>query len=253
VISIKIDPSPIVERYSLSQDDINDLMDFTIKEITRRFANALEIEANNTLKEARLDYISNIHVIDEGFAKGSVVLTGWLPNAIENGKPAWDMKPDFLSGPNAKITASGTKYNTIPFSHGTPDALEENFNGGIMPDEVYDIVKNKPIREDKNTSLPIVKDELPKALQEPQAKKVKMPSTGAIVDYKHKNSIYEGIRKERDNTTKQNRYTSFRRVSENSDPASWIHPGFPRTDLFGKTLLNFNIPQEIGRILDEVF
>lgn len=253
MISIQIDPSPIVERFSLSQDDINDLMDYTVKEITARFANALEIEANGLLKDARQEYISSIHVVDEGFAKGAVILTGWLPNAIEQGKEAYDMKPDFINGPNAKTTEAGVKYNTIPFSHGTPGSLSENFNGGIMPDSVYEVAKNKPIREGKTTSAGITKDELPKEFREPQIKKIKVPGSVSFKDYQHKHSIYEGVRKEQDRVTKQNRYTSFRRVSENSDPDSWIHPGFERADVFGKTLENFNVPAEVGKILDKLF
>lgn len=248
-MNIQIDVSSLIEPFNLSQDDVNDLIDYTVKEITARFANALEIEANNSLGDARLDYISNIRVIDEGFAKGAVMLTGFLPNALEQGKDSYDMKPFLLNGPHAKVGADGKKFNTIPFSWGTPGTLSENFSN-TMPDGVYEVAKNKPIREGRNSSVGIAKDELPKQFQEPQVKKIKLPGTNSIVDYQHKHSIYEGIRKERDHVTKQNRYTSFRRVSENSDPNAFIHPGFERHDLFGKTLSSFDIPGEIGKIID---
>lgn len=251
-MTINIDPSPLIDAYSLSDSDVRDLIDYTVKEVTARFAMALEVEANNTLQKSRLEYISNINVVDEGFAKGAVVLTGELANNIESGKEAYDLKPFFLNGPNAKQGKNGSKYNTIPFTHGTPNALPENFSN-IMPEEVYEVAKNKPIREGKNSSEGIKKSELPLKFQQPQVKKIQMPGTNAIVEYQHKHSIHEGIRKQKDSVTKQNSYVSFRRVSEKSDPSSWIHPGFEKRDLFGKTLSTFDVPRIVGEILDEVF
>jgi len=251
MINIQIDLSPISERFNLSQDDINDLMDYTVKEITARFASELQNEANRTLKASRQEYISNINVVDEGFAKGAVVLTGWLPNSIEQGLSAWDMKAQFLNGPNAKDGVNG-RYNTIPFSFGTPGSLPENFTGGIMPLEIYDIVKSKPIRPGKSSSAGIRKEELPEPFREPQVKSIRLPESKSFVDHQHKHSIYEGISKRKDSVTGQNRYGSFRRVSENSDDNSWIHPGFDAANLMTKTLNEFDLPAHVGRILDEL-
>lgn len=250
MVVIQIDPSSIVDRFDLSQDDINDLLDYTVKEVTARFAHELENEAYRTLKSGRSEYISNINVVDEGFAAGSVVITGFLPNAMEKGMAPYDMKPGFLNGPNAKDGVNG-KYNTIPFSFGTPGAKEENFTGGIMPQEVYDIAKDKPIIKGETHSAGITKEELPLKFQEPQVKTIQLPKSKSFAEYQHKNSIYEGIRKEKDNVTGQNRYQSFRRVSENSDPNSFIHPGFEAVNLVDKTLAEFDVPAEIGKILDK--
>ncbi len=251
MVTIQIDPSSIVDRFNLSQDDINDLLDYTIKEVTARFAHELQNEAFRTLKSGRAEYIQNINVVDEGFAAGSVVITGYLPNAIEQGLAPYDMKPGFLNGPNAKDGING-KYNTIPFSFGTPGAKEENFTGGIMPQEVYDVAKDKKIISGTNHSVGITKGELPLKFQEPQVKTIQLPKSKSFIEYQHKSSIYEGIRKEKDHVTGQNRYQSFRRVSEKSDPNSWWHPGFEKADLVGKTLAEFNVPNEIGKILDKL-
>lgn len=246
MIKIDFDPTPLVEAYSLSDEDVRNLIDHTVKEVTGRFAQALETEANNNLHTARLEYISNINVVDEGFAQGAVVLTGELANAIESGKPSWDMKPDLLAGPNAKQSKSGSTYNTVPFTHGTPSALPENFSN-IMPEEVYKVAKKKDVGQ------PIKKGDLPKKFQQPQVKKITMPGTNAIKEYQHKHSIHEGITKKKDSVTKQNSYTSFRRVSSKSDPMAFWHPGFEKRDLFGKTLANFDVPKIVGEILDDIF
>ncbi len=234
----------------MSQNDINNIMDSVVKDITLRFAQEWENEANITLKTSRQEYIANLHVVDEGFARGAVLLTGWLPNAVEQGLDAFDEKEAMLAGPNAKTGKDGSKYNTIPFSFGAPTSLPENFTGGILPMEVHEILKGKESNE------PITKNDLsnlPREYKQPQAKQVTLPVSKAIVDYQHKHSIYEGVEKRTDLKTGQNTYGSFRRVSENSNPSSWIHPGIEAQQLADKTLQNFNIPDEMGRILDQYF
>lgn len=252
---IFIDTQGISQQFSFDQGQINDLMDFTIKEITSAFAAQWENAAIDNLKTSRQQYINSLIVVDEGFAKGAVVLVGWLPNAVENGLDSYDMKPGFLDGPNAKTSKDGGKYNTIPFSFGTPRALEENFSGGIMPQEVYDIVKSKAqtvtLKGGGRASQGLKLEELPQKFQTPQVKSIKQPEAKSFKEYQHKNSIYEGIRKVKDSVTGQNSYQSFRRVSENSDPDSWIHPGIDAVHLAQKTLEQFDIPTQTGRAIDQ--
>lgn len=221
---------------------IDNMTDFTIKEITAQFAHEWEMKAAENLKSSRQEYIANLNVVDEGQAKGAVVLTGWLPNAIEDGISEFDMKDGLVNGPNAKTGADGKKYNTVPFSHGTPGSLAENFSN-IMPKAVHAIAKKKAIGD------PIKRGELPKKFQEKQKKNVIMPESKAFAQYQHKASIHEGITKNRDGAGNIG-YTSFRRVSENSDPASWIHPGIEQRNLAEKALADFDIPTQMGMAFD---
>lgn len=256
MIPIYIDTSSISEQFEFNQDDINSLMDYTVKEITHRFAQEWEGEAGRELKSSRQEYISNITVVDDGFAKGSVILTGWLPNAIEQGMDSYDMKENFLNGPNSKQGKNG-RYNVIPFSFGTPGSLPENFTGGIMPSEVHEIVKSKPLVQSLGSNIissrPLKESEIPKQFRMPVSKSVKLPKSKTVEVYQHKSSIYKGIRKMQDKQTGQNSYGSFRVVSDVSDPASWIHPGFNSSHLAEKALSNFDIPSEVGRIFDNWF
>jgi len=248
MISVFIDTSSISEAFFLDQDQINDLMDYTVKEITGRFAQEWENEASRELGSSRQQYINSIVVVDEGFAKGSVMLVGSAPNMIESGSDSFDMKDGLLNGPNSKVTKDGKRYNTVPFRVGTPTAQAENFNGGIMPQEVYDIVSEKEPNE------PLQKGDLkdlPKQLKEPKKKSIKMPESKVFKEYQHKHSIYEGITKKQDSVTKQNTYVSFRRVSENSDPLSWIYPGIEPKQIADKVLQEFDIPSETGRAIDK--
>lgn len=250
MISIQIDTTPLVQQFNISDEQLNDLADYAVKEITNRFAAEWEMIANQTLKSSRQEYISNLQVVDEGFAKGAVVLTGWLPNAIESGKSPYDMKPGLLNGPKARRGKNGM-YNTIPFSIGTPAALGENFSGGIMPPPIYDAVKNKPLTQTipggGKASKGLTTDEIPLMFREPKTKQIKL--TGG--EYTHKSSIFEGLRKVQDPVTKQNRYQSFRRVSEVSDPNSWQHPGIEAQNIAAKALQSFDIPSTLGQIFDK--
>lgn len=217
-------------------------MDFAIKELTVSFKQNWENEAATTLKSSRNEYIQNLNIVDEGKGKGAVVLTGWLPNAVEDGVSEFDIKEGLLNGPNAKMSKSGSMYNTVPFKIGTPGAEPENFST-IMPKEVYDIAKKKPVGK------PIVKEELPTKFQEP--KKTTLRPESKFKQYEHKSSIYEGISRSQDLKTGQNTYKSFRRVSENSDDNSWIHPGIEPHHLAESTLNDFNIPQQVGIAIDK--
>lgn len=248
MVSFQIDTQSISESFNLGQREIDSLLDFVAKEVTARFAEQWEQEAIDNLHSSRQQYINSLVVVDEGPAKGAVMLVGKFPNMIENGMDSFDMKQGMINGPNAKIGANGKKYNTIPFSFGTPGALQENFTGGILPKEIYSIVKEKPANE------PIERYDLKnvsQSLKQPQKKSVKMPESKSFKDYQHKSSIYEGVSKRTDAATGQNTYGSFRRVSEASDPESWIHPGLEEMNIADKALANFDLPREVGRALDK--
>lgn len=250
MVNIQIDISSLLDQVYLDKSETDNLLDYTVKEITVRFADEWKQEAAKNLKSSRQEYISNINVVDEGFAKGAVVLTGWLPNGIESGIDQFDMKEGLLNGPNAKTSKSGTKYNTVPFSHGTPGSLEENFNGGVMPEEIHDIVKKAPVNNSGN-SKQLVKDDLPKPFQMPMTKSLKDKGIDKNRTTTHQNAIYEGLRKHVDQTTGGTSYQTFRRVSENSSQNSWEYPGIEAKDLAGKAMQDFNIEAQLGSIFDQ--
>lgn len=246
MISVFIDTMQISSSFNMDENEVSQMVDYTIKEITARFASEWENEANRTLKSSRQEYIANLNVVDEGFAKGAVVLTGVVPNMIESGADGFDMKEGLLNGPNARITKSGNRLNIVPFTFGAPDSLGENFSN-ILPKEVHNIVKQRNVNE------PLEKYDLkglPQQFREPQKKTVKLPKSESFAEYQHKSSIYEGVRKVKDSVTGQNSYKSFRAVSDASDANSWIHPGIDAANLADKVLSNFDIPEETGRAID---
>lgn len=241
---IQFDTNDLIEKFYLNEDQVKNLIDFSIKELTASFAREWEKTANQKLGSSKNEYIQSLIVVDEGYAKGAVLLRGWLPNAVESGLESFDMKEGILNGPNAKIGENGNKYNTIPFKFGTPGSNANSFSGGIMPQEIYQIAKGK------KPDQPIKREELPSKYQEPKTVSIKQPQAKNFEQYTHKAAIYEGVVKKKDSVTGQNTYMSFRRVSENSDPSSWQHPGIEARNLAEQTLENFNIPDQVGISID---
>jgi len=250
---LQFDFSDLREEFNMSQKDVDGLLDYTVKEITAAYAQEWENQASQNLHSSRNLYMRSIIVSDPGQFKGAVELVNDVPNMIESGRPPFDMKPTLINGKKAKTGKNGKKYNTVPYSIGNPEALEENFST-IMPKKVYEAIKDKP--QDINIvggvrSAGLTKAELPEQYREPVTKTVFDPKSQTFQEYTHKNSIYEGIIRQKSNVTKQNSYVSFRRVSENSDPLSWLHPGFVAMNLADKAYRQFDIASVSTRAIDE--
>ena len=158
-----------------------------------------------------------------------------LVQMIEEGAGSFDMKDNFLKSPKAKTSKSGGKYLIIPFKWGTPDTVADNTTfSNTMPKEVYSIAKNlAPKQQISDTQLSKV------GLSPPSTKMVEIPKSKKFEEYTHKSSIYKGISKGTSSTTNQSTYTSFRVVSENSDEASWIHPGIKAHNIAELALSDF--------------
>jgi hypothetical protein len=68
-------------------------------------------------------------------------ISGFLPCAIEGGMDGFDMKPGLLSGPKAKISKAGDRYNIIPMKDDekSPRISKKNPYGNI----IFRIVSDK--------------------------------------------------------------------------------------------------------------
>lgn len=153
---------------------------------------------------------------------------------VEEGVPAFDMKPGLLHGPSARQGTHG-RYNVIPFRHMTPQKGEigegSRPHGSTMPANVYKIVKNSgEFRDPGNARLGEQQGQRSKLAQainiEALARNLPAPMAS---NYTWKFGMYHGMRrivKEYGKTT-QSTYMTWRAVSERSDPSSWINPGQP--------------------------
>lgn len=147
---------------------------------------------------------------------------------IENGQAPRDMKEGLLNSPKAKMSKSGNRYITIPFRHGTPGST------GLrpMPKRIYD--QAKQLGYSRRNGL------LQKAwgllttgkwkkytwggrLGNDQTGRTSHISPHPGAGYTQKTGHYAGMVKM--GQPGHTQYLTFRRVSDNSDPRSWQHPG----------------------------
>jgi len=155
---------------------------------------------------------------------------------IENGRPRYDMKPGLLSGPNARTTKDGGKYNIIPFRHQTPGGSRNP-----MPVNVYRTMLRESDRAELKKQMGISStggkshtlSSGPTPAQRSYqwgARLSKYENTQTPLHPKKKHwkspSVFSGMVRMQASTTGANRskYMTFRVVSSRSDPDSWISP-----------------------------
>ena len=250
--AVSIDIGNVPNEFALTKDQVEQMIDYTVKTVTAKFAENWEIEAGKELNSIRNRYVRSLNLVDDGWMAGAVTLVGELPMMLEQGASSFDMKQNFKNSDKAVQKEGGGWYLTIPFRIASSEALgESEVFSGVMPKDVYNIAKSKQVDEQTRSSNSIKPNELPDKYK-PKKKKVEIPESNTFKEYQHKTSIYAGIRKEKDEETGQNRYTNFRRVSDESDPASWQYPGLEAKQIGDKALNNMDINTVIDQSVDDV-
>lgn len=158
---------------------------------------------------------------------GIVFSNSRIASIIEEGRGPYDMKPGLLRSPRTKVGKKGKRYVTVPFRHGTPGSLNNP-----MPRNVYDQAKTLNFSAVTGRSLGRIAYQwggkggrLPSS---PQGQRTKLKMGGMGGHYTWKTGQFSGMVRMNDSATgKSAGYITFRRVSENSDPNSWWHPGHP--------------------------
>lgn len=154
---------------------------------------------------------------------GEVFTTSPHAGVIEEGIEPYDMKPGLLRSPKAKVNKDGKKFITVPYRHGVPGAV------GIpaMPKNVYALAQKLGFSRRRNALTALFTGRKYKwngRLNEVGAQGQRShfgnhPGAG----YTWKSGQYDGM--VRMGKRGHTQYLTFRRVSENSDPSSWQHPG----------------------------
>lgn len=260
VVPIVINTNDIYSQFDINPESLIDIMDSIAKRLAVGYARQLEIEAQENLHQTRQLYIKNIRLIDTGRLEGSVMLDYSkhpLIKMIEEGASPFDIKQGLLKSPKVKIGKNGGRYITVPFRHGVPTTIGDSdvFNNK-MPEKVHDVIKSKapsiPTSGGGSRTAGLKLSEIPTEYQTPAKRAEIKDDDGKTLfkEYEHKTSIYQGMTKQQDGVTGQNTYQSFRRVSDNSDPDSWIHGGIEQYDLMNKALANFDQVHEVSMGLD---
>jgi hypothetical protein len=155
---------------------------------------------------------------------GEVFTTSPHGKLIEDGIEPFDMKSKMLASPKVRRGKTGTKYITIPFRIGTPKTVTMQ----AMPTSVYNQAKNLSYSRRGGTlqggkSVYKWGGRLGSSGlgQRTQIGGNRMDASGR--GYTWKTGQYSGMVKMGQKGHTQ--YMTFRRLSENSDPRSWQHPG----------------------------
>lgn len=249
-IPIEINSDDLLSQYSMSKSEVEDVIDFAIKSIAAKFYERWVEEAQLSLHSTRSRYIQNLHLLDEGRLTGTILLDYTkdpLIQMIEEGASAFDMKEGFEKSDKVKHNKSGGWYLTIPFKMGAPNTIGDALGSVTnLPQAVYNVLKKKETSPITGKSEGLKNSEIPEQYRAPKTRaKIEIPKSQAFEEYKHKSSIYKGAFKQKDITTGQTSYGSFRRVGENSDKNAFIHPGMEEANLAQKALDRLDQSMEI--------
>ena len=232
---ITIDLSGLKGQFGIDDKTLDQLTETCVKAVTAAIYANWEALAKKKLKSTREEYIQNIIHVDKGRFNKQIILTGVVPNMVEQGASAFDIKEGFRKSKKVRYTipvygkkgnmlrSGGDWYLTIPFRIGVPGTLGQAGFTGQMPQEVYDIMRKR------GDGIALRADEIPAPYNIPQSRAAiqATPQNPYYAQYTHKSSIYEGLTKRtaQYGKTAQNTYGTFRRAGANSDPLSWIHKG----------------------------
>lgn len=244
-----------IEQLQLSPAQAQLLCQAVLDSVTQRIVENVRTQAGQALHSTRTAYLKGIIVSSAGRLQNTIALAGRMPNMLEDGAQAFDMKAGLLASAKVKTTKNGNKYITVPFRHGAAGSLSENEAfSSVMAPEVWALAK----RLTATTSAPgggvayggsLKKQNLPAPFDQELTRPKITQNTGKLTPqqlapYQHAAPINAGIYREEktyQNAT-QNQYVSFRRISlSKSAVNSWIHKGIAAHHFMDKGLAATNL------------
>lgn len=175
-------------------------MNQTLARTEQRWKQEARRKLNSTSSLYQDNIYTNVEFTNENI-QGVITLKGFA-GQLDEGFPAFDMKPNFAHAHNVKKKNGGGWYTTIPFRHTTPNS--KGTNGTPMSRDIYGLAKK---------------------LQPNQSLKVNGNRKISWAGYQHKANINDGMRKVLQ-ANGRSKYLTYRTISDKSDPMSWQHPGF---------------------------
>lgn len=250
MIPIQIDISEILMTYQSVAESKNEFAAFLVDKMVDTVQFEWENQIKGSLHSTREEYRKAIYVErpdDHNAIIGLSATESQLALMIEEGCSPFDIKSGMEKSDKKHTKADGGWYITIPFRFATSEALAESaVFSNRMPLSVQNAVLNQPTNPITNRTVPLTDAIVPTPYDAIKSNK----TTG----YVHKSSIYEGLhRRDVSSTKKENRggYMSFRRISDKSDPDSWIHSGFEAKKLMDRAVKESNLDSVISQAIDE--
>jgi hypothetical protein len=256
MISVNIDMSEVFKEMHVMKKEVPAMMQHVFVKVAESVVVNWREEAHRGLRSTRAMYLRGLQEPEISKDQAVVALIGTLPNMLEQGASPFDIKKGFSASTKVVRKKGGGWYLTIPFRWATPGALGENeVFSAVMPSAVFDIAKElaprtvQPFLPGVTRSEALREEDLPVELQG-QQERARQPVYGA---YTHKSNMYAGIVREEQmyEKTTQSKFLSFRRVSDKSDPLSWMHKGLVARDFAEKSVSNTNVDVVVANAVDE--
>lgn len=196
---------------------------YVVDRLTRIADDRLKTSAN--IYKQGLQQPGSVDVNEEGF---NVRLVGEVPEALENGYDAFDIKVKMMQSPSRRQGLSGP-YVDVPFRHG---ASEKSTRLQGMPADIKQRMQNAVRREQRAAKR---EGRSPGTVRlkgrSPGSERVQKLRFGAMtqeVVTRTKQGIYDDMFRTQRKVGKrtQTQYKTIRRISARSAPTSWWHPGY---------------------------
>ena len=242
---LNIDISEVIEATSMKKEDMQALSYSITEKVKVAFMNSWTSEVNKALHSTRDEYKKGMYVerLDETTVEvGLTSRQSQLAVDLEEGKNPFDQKEGFSKSSKAKRKVGGGWYITIPYRHATSEAVAES---SVFSDKMPKVVEMLA----KKKKEPLKKSDLPDPFNKTKTRERIDKSGTSFGAYEHKHPIHEGLG--RKGSANHGHYMTFRRVSDNSDPMSWVHPGFAAKDLMEKAFNKLDIGSIIAIAKDE--
>lgn len=244
MLPISIDIQPLVDKFCFSQNEIDSFTSTLLDNLSLMFQEEWTNQINTQLHKSRQEYLKGMFVErpdDKSIVFGVTERKSKLAVAIESGHTPFDEKEGFEKS-KKRTKTSGGWYLTIPFRHAAPTSIgESSVFSTVMPESIYKMAKSQ--------NEPLTKGQLPSPYNEPGMREPIIRDGLNIPAYQRKSATYEGLIRVNDKDENRGQYLTFRRVSNNSDPNSWWHPGFEAKELLNKSLDQIDITSTVRRVM----
>jgi hypothetical protein len=241
MFAINIDISGVANTYNFTSEDGKALSNYVLDRITDVYMSNWEQLVDKNLHKTADMYKAGMDAQRPDDYTAIFSLEKKEDSAIalmiEDGASSFDEKQGFERSEKKKTSKSGGWFLTIPFRIASAESIaSSNIFSGKMSKAVLKTIQDLPKGESLTAS------NMPPELQ---IKGIRAEIPGYKPAYEHKSFDFEGLR----HSTKpgHGQYEMFRRVSDESDPNSWIHKGLQPHNFMEKALQE----TDINSIYDE--
>ena len=191
-------------------------------------------QAQDKLDSSRQDYLKSLDFQDLG---NIYIISIEDPGVYyEDGFASFDQKDGLLSGPKAKVSQDGKRYNVVPYQH-------RPFTEKRSPKaRAYQIQLKETVASMERISPREIRDRSGRVMGHVVAratKEIEGYTSGMV-------QIEKNYGKSKSST-----YMTFRGVSDVSDPKDWIHPGYRGLKAFEAA--EKMIDDRVDQIIEVVF